>query len=155
MGLQRHGLRPFRPTNRVCVRQRHGDPLHRPERRRCHQSFCPLVLPSNRGQRFKHGLRCWLFTDAHGRLFPDWLHSRRRQGRHQQRQQHGLRLALPNSQRFGGQHHGARLHDGCRVAEKVLNQINEKLSGRVVTKISKIYNYCKAEEYHQKYLEKN
>ena len=41
------------------------------------------------------------------------------------------------------------------VAEKVLNQINEKLSGRVVTKISKIYNYCKAEEYHQKYLEKN
>ena len=41
------------------------------------------------------------------------------------------------------------------VAEKVLNQINEKLSGRVVTKISKINNYCKAEEYHQKYLEKN
>ena len=41
------------------------------------------------------------------------------------------------------------------VAEKILNQINEKLSGRVVTKISKIYNYCKAEEYHQKYLEKN
>ena len=41
------------------------------------------------------------------------------------------------------------------IAEKILNQKNEKLSGRVVTKISKIHNYCKAEEYHQKYLEKN
>ena len=44
MGLQRHGLRPFRPTNRVCVRKRHGDPLHRPECWCRHQSFSPLVL---------------------------------------------------------------------------------------------------------------
>ena len=40
------------------------------------------------------------------------------------------------------------------VAEKVLNQVNERLSGKVVTKISLLKNYCPAEEYHQKYLEK-
>ncbi len=40
------------------------------------------------------------------------------------------------------------------IAEKVLNEINEKLSGRVVTKITLLNNYCTAEEYHQKYLEK-
>ena len=41
-----------------------------------------------------------------------------------------------------------------KIAEKVLNKVNEKLSGKVVTKISLIKNYCPAEEYHQKYLEK-
>ena len=41
------------------------------------------------------------------------------------------------------------------IAEKVLDQVNKKFSGKVVTKISRIYNYCRAEEYHQKYLEKN
>tara|TARA_B100000579_G_scaffold394472_1_gene371885 strand:+ start:365 stop:808 length:444 start_codon:yes stop_codon:yes gene_type:complete len=41
-----------------------------------------------------------------------------------------------------------------RIAEKVLNETNEKLSGRVVTKITLLNNYCAAEEYHQKYLEK-
>ena len=41
-----------------------------------------------------------------------------------------------------------------KIAEKVLNETNEKLSGRVVTKISLLNNYCPAEEYHQKYLEK-
>ena len=41
-----------------------------------------------------------------------------------------------------------------KIAEKVLTRINEKLSGKVVTKISLIKNYCPAEEYHQKYLEK-
>ena len=41
-----------------------------------------------------------------------------------------------------------------RIAEKVLNETNEKLSGRVVTKITLLNNYCTAEEYHQKYLEK-
>ena len=41
-----------------------------------------------------------------------------------------------------------------KIAEKVLSRINEKLSGKVVTKISLIKNYCAAEEYHQKYLEK-
>ena len=40
------------------------------------------------------------------------------------------------------------------IAEKTLKQINNKLSGKVVTKISPIVNYCKAENYHQKYLEK-
>ena len=40
------------------------------------------------------------------------------------------------------------------IAEKVLNKVNNKLSGKVVTKISLIKNYCPAEEYHQKYLEK-
>ena len=39
-------------------------------------------------------------------------------------------------------------------AEKVLTQINQKLSGRVVTKISLLKNYCPAEEYHQMYLRK-
>ena len=40
------------------------------------------------------------------------------------------------------------------VAEKILNEINERLSNKVVTKISLLKNYCPAEEYHQKYLEK-
>ena len=41
-----------------------------------------------------------------------------------------------------------------KIAEKVLKNENEKLSGKVVTKISLLSNYCPAEEYHQKYLEK-
>ena len=40
------------------------------------------------------------------------------------------------------------------IAEKVLNELNARLSGKVVTKISLLKNYCPAEEYHQKYLEK-
>jgi len=40
------------------------------------------------------------------------------------------------------------------IAEKVLNEVNDRLSGKVVTKISLLKNYCPAEEYHQKYLEK-
>ena len=40
------------------------------------------------------------------------------------------------------------------VAEKILNEVNKRLSGKVVTKISLLKNYCPAEEYHQKYLEK-
>ena len=40
------------------------------------------------------------------------------------------------------------------IAEKVLNNVNKRLSGKVVTKISLLKNYCPAEEYHQKYLEK-
>ena len=44
--------------------------------------------------------------------------------------------------------------DHKNIAEKVLNKINQKLSGKVVTKISLLKNYCPAEEYHQKYLEK-
>ena len=41
-----------------------------------------------------------------------------------------------------------------KIAEDVLDQFNKKLSGKVVTKISQLKNYCIAEEYHQKYLEK-
>ena len=40
------------------------------------------------------------------------------------------------------------------IAEKILEEVNERLSGKVVTKISLLNNYCPAEEYHQKYLEK-
>ena len=40
------------------------------------------------------------------------------------------------------------------IAKKVLKDVNVRLSGRVVTKISLLKNYCAAEEYHQKYLEK-
>ena len=41
-----------------------------------------------------------------------------------------------------------------KIAEKVINEENVRLSGRVVTKLSELKNYCAAEEYHQKYLEK-
>ena len=41
-----------------------------------------------------------------------------------------------------------------KIAEEVLYKYNKKYNGKIVTKISKIKNYCKAEEYHQKYLEK-
>ena len=41
-----------------------------------------------------------------------------------------------------------------KMAEKILNEENKRLSGKVVTKISAVKNYCPAEEYHQKYLEK-
>ena len=40
------------------------------------------------------------------------------------------------------------------IAEKVSRDVNERSSGKVVTKISLLKNYCPAEEYHQKYLEK-
>ena len=40
-------------------------------------------------------------------------------------------------------------------ATEVLNQFNKLLAGKIETNISKIKNYCKAEEYHQKYIEKN
>ena len=42
-----------------------------------------------------------------------------------------------------------------KEALEVLNEYNEKLNGKVQTNISKIVNYCKAEDYHQKYIEKN
>ena len=47
------------------------------------------------------------------------------------------------------------LNDGQKeVAKKVLEKINQSLSGKVVTNISIVKNYCPAEEYHQRYLEK-
>ena len=42
-----------------------------------------------------------------------------------------------------------------KVAKKVLGEKNLDFKGKIVTKISKNLNYCKAEEYHQKYLIKN
>ena len=45
-------------------------------------------------------------------------------------------------------------NDQKKTAEKVFNEVNHRLSGKVVTKISLLKNYCPAEEYHQKYLEK-
>ena len=41
-----------------------------------------------------------------------------------------------------------------KIAEEILSKYNKKYNGKIVTKISEIKNYCKAEEYHQKYLEK-
>ena len=41
-----------------------------------------------------------------------------------------------------------------KIAERVLREVDQRLSGKVVTKISLLKNYCPAEEYHQKYLEK-
>ena len=41
-----------------------------------------------------------------------------------------------------------------KIAEKMIANENSKLSGKVVTKISQVKNYCPAEEYHQRYLEK-
>ena len=40
------------------------------------------------------------------------------------------------------------------IAQKVIDDVNIKLSGKVVTNLSELKNYCTAEEYHQKYLEK-
>ena len=44
--------------------------------------------------------------------------------------------------------------DQKNIAERVIKKENIKLSGKVVTKISLVKNYCTAEEYHQRYLEK-
>ena len=44
--------------------------------------------------------------------------------------------------------------DQKNKAKKIIEKNNKKLSGKVVTKLSLIKNYCVAEEYHQKYLEK-
>ena len=40
------------------------------------------------------------------------------------------------------------------LKEKIIEKENKKLPGKVVTKLSIVKNYCTAEEYHQKYLEK-
>ncbi len=42
-----------------------------------------------------------------------------------------------------------------KEAEEVLQKTNKILNGKIETNISKISNYCKAEKYHQKYIEKN
>ncbi len=40
-------------------------------------------------------------------------------------------------------------------ALEILSEYNKKFDGKIQTNISKIKNYCKAESYHQKYIEKN
>ena len=40
------------------------------------------------------------------------------------------------------------------IAKKIIEEENKRLSEKVVTKISLVKNYCAAEKYHQKYLEK-
>ena len=40
------------------------------------------------------------------------------------------------------------------ISENKIEKINSILSGKVVTKSSLLKNYCPAEEYHQRYLEK-
>ena len=40
------------------------------------------------------------------------------------------------------------------ISDNVIEKMNSSLSGKVVTKSSLLKNYCPAEEYHQRYLEK-
>ena len=41
-----------------------------------------------------------------------------------------------------------------KISENAIEKMNSSLSGKVVTKFSLLKNYCPAEEYHQRYLEK-
>jgi len=42
-----------------------------------------------------------------------------------------------------------------KISNTVIEKLNKKFNSKIVTKISENKNYTKAEEYHQKYLEKN
>ena len=42
-----------------------------------------------------------------------------------------------------------------KVAVRVKEKFNELFNNKIETNISPIKNYCRAEEYHQKYIEKN
>ena len=42
-----------------------------------------------------------------------------------------------------------------KEALEIFDEYNKKYDGKVQTNISEIKNYCRAEEYHQKYIEKN
>ena len=47
------------------------------------------------------------------------------------------------------------LNEGQKnIAEKIKDNLNKKNSEKIVTNISLVKNYCPAEEYHQRYLEK-
>ena len=41
------------------------------------------------------------------------------------------------------------------TAKKVIEKFNKIYNGKIATKVSELKNYCKAEEYHQKYILKN
>ncbi len=40
------------------------------------------------------------------------------------------------------------------IAEDIKSRLNEKFNGKITTNLSKEKNYCKAEDYHQKYIQK-
>ena len=42
-----------------------------------------------------------------------------------------------------------------KISNSVIDKLNKKFNSKIVTKISEIKNYTRAEEYHQEYLEKN
>ena len=42
-----------------------------------------------------------------------------------------------------------------KISNSVIDKLNKKFNSKIVTKISENKNYTRAEEYHQKYLEKN
>ncbi len=42
-----------------------------------------------------------------------------------------------------------------KISNSVFEKLNKKFNSKIVTKISENKNYTRAEEYHQKYLEKN
>ncbi len=41
------------------------------------------------------------------------------------------------------------------ISLSIIEKLNHKFKSKITTKVSKIKNYSKAEEYHQKYFEKN
>ncbi len=45
--------------------------------------------------------------------------------------------------------------DQKKDALEAIKEYNKKFNGKIQTNISKFNTYCKAEEYHQKYIEKN
>ena len=42
-----------------------------------------------------------------------------------------------------------------KISNSVIEKLNKKFNSKIVTKNSENKNYTRAEEYHQKYLEKN
>ena len=42
-----------------------------------------------------------------------------------------------------------------KISHLIIEKLNKKFNSKIVTKISEIKNYTKAEDYHQKYFEKN
>ena len=58
---------------------------------------------------------------------------------------------------FGTQYRSEIFYDNeqqKKIAEKVKEKFNKTFNNKIETNISPIKNYCKAEEYHQKYIEK-
>ena len=47
------------------------------------------------------------------------------------------------------------LREKVANAKQIISIFNKNFDSKIVTKVSEIKNYTKAEDYHQKYLEKN